>query len=117
MSYAIPIRLWSTMNMREHWARRAKRSAQHRAAAIIIPKSACILPAVVTITRVAPKPLDTDNLAASAKGLRDGIADRFGVKDNDPRIEWRYAQRRGGVREYLAEVDIHGVESVSDKGD
>ena len=34
------------------------------------------------------------------------MADYFGVKDNDPRIQWRYGQRKGRVREYAVLIEI-----------
>ena len=34
------------------------------------------------------------------------IADRLGISDNDPRVEWRYAQERGKPKEYAARVEI-----------
>ena len=64
------------------------------------------LPAVITITRVAPRALDSDNLAISAKSVRDGIADWLGVDDGDKRLTWRYEQRRGRPKEYAAEVAV-----------
>lgn len=52
------------------------------------------LPVIVTLTRVAPRALDDDNLAFAFKAIRDGAADALGVRDNDPRVSWRYAQAR-----------------------
>jgi hypothetical protein len=34
-------------------------------------------------------------MAFSVKAHRDGVADAFGVADNDPRFTWLYAQERG----------------------
>jgi hypothetical protein len=52
-------------------------------------------PCVVTMTRYGVGVMDEGcGLNASLKPARDGIADALGVKDNDPRIEWRYAQER-----------------------
>lgn len=53
--------------------------------------------AIVTITRVAPsRGLDPhDGLGASLKGVVDGVADALGVDDRDPRVTWRFEQRRG----------------------
>jgi hypothetical protein len=62
------------------------------------------LPVDVTITRIAPRKLDDDNLAASAKSLRDGIADALGCKDNDPRVTWTYAQAKGEPKQYAVRV-------------
>lgn len=102
-----PFRLVSEANTRCHWSHRAARARAHRnGAKLLIPARDCTLPATVTITRIAPRALDDDNLAISAKSLRDGIADQFGVPDNDHRLTWRYAQRRGKPREYAVIVEI-----------
>jgi hypothetical protein len=100
----LPLKIESVANKREHWAVRAKRSKAHRKAAIIIPKFP--LPCQVVLVRIAPRELDTDNLQSGFKALRDGIADRLGVKDNDPRVEWIYEQKRGAPREYKVDVSL-----------
>jgi hypothetical protein len=64
------------------------------------------LPVVVTITRVAPRPFDDDNLAASGKHVRDGIADALRIDDRSPLVTWRYAQRRGPAKTYAIEIRI-----------
>ena len=63
------------------------------------------LPATVTLTRVSVATLDTDGLAASNKGIRDGIADALGVGDGakDP-VRWVYAQRKGPRGHFAVEV-------------
>lgn len=115
----VPIHLESTLNLREHWAGRAKRNASHRAAAWFALKAAmpkfdpAIMPCVVTLTRVAPRELDDDNLAACFKSVRDGVADWLFVDDRDPRVQWKYAQRKGAVREYAAEIAIEPVEAAA----
>lgn len=62
--------------------------------------------AIITLTRIAPRAFDDDNLAASFKALRDGVADGLTVDDGDPRVTWRYAQRRGKAREYAVIIEI-----------
>lgn len=106
MTVELPLRIESVANKREHWATKARRTKQHRMAAMLACPTPHPLPCVVTLTRVAPRALDTDNLQSGFKALRDGIADRLGVKDNDPRVEWRYAQVRGKAKEYAARVAI-----------
>ena len=64
------------------------------------------LPIVVTMTRVSPRAFDDDGLRSALKAIRDGIADVFGIGDATPLIEWRYEQRRGGVREYGVEIFV-----------
>lgn len=99
----VPLKTVSTLNKREHWAVRARRAKTEREALFLVtPKFP--LPCVVTITRVAPRTLDDDNLRGALKSARDGIADRLGAKDNDPRITWVYGQRKGGRGEYAVQV-------------
>jgi len=66
-----------------HWALKAIRRPQ--------------FPCVVLMTRIAPSSgLDAhDNLKGSQKACVDGVADWLGIRDNDPRVEWRYSQERG----------------------
>lgn len=92
-TYELPIRLESEMNLREHWAKRYRRKKMQQHAALMIGKHE--LPCTVRIIRFGPKPLDGDNMQASAKFLRDAIAARLGVDDADERVQWRYDQRRG----------------------
>lgn len=54
--------------------------------------------------------LDDDNLAGSAKSLRDGIADRLQIDDRDPRVQWKYAQRKGEPKQYAVEIEINPIE-------
>lgn len=109
MIFELPLRLVSIANKREHWAVRARRAKQHRTAALVIPKHPVELPAVVTITRIAPRQLDSDNNVSACKAIRDGIADRFGMPDNSPLIEWRYAQEKGRAGQYAVRVELEAA--------
>lgn len=104
-AYAWGYRLRSAANLREHWATKAKRVAEQRALGAMKVRAATdagdragMLAAglVVTLTRIAPRPLDDDNLASAFKAVRDGVADAIGIDDRDPRVAWRYAQERHG---------------------
>jgi hypothetical protein len=64
------------------------------------------VPLAITLTRVAPRPLDTDNLSSAFKAIRDGVADALTVDDGDPRLAWVYQQRRGQPREYGIAIRI-----------
>jgi hypothetical protein len=117
----MPVRLVSLLNAREHWATKAKRARDHREIArlstrlhtLYAPIAEFIVggaPLRVTITRIAPRDLDDDNLAGSGKHVRDGIADALGIDDRDPRVKWAYAQERGKPREYACRVRIEVIE-------
>ena len=63
-------------------------------------------PLTITITRVAPAELDTDNLAASAKHVRDGVSDWLGINDKDKRLQWRYEQEKQGKGVYGVKIRV-----------
>ena len=112
IAITIPLRIQSSLNLREHWRVRANRNSSHRSAAWFALKAAgrwTEFPCVVTLTRVAPRELDGDNLQGGFKSVRDGVADWLGLDDNDKRIEWRYAQAKGEAREYAARVKIEAA--------
>jgi hypothetical protein len=57
-------------------------------------------PCHITLTRISPRTLDSDNLQHSLKGIRDEIADilipgkKKGQADSDPRLTWTYKQEK-----------------------
>ena len=108
ITISLPLHTVSLTNSREHWRKRATRASKHRFAARTLCGGVCRstgLPAIVTLTRIAPSAgLDDDNLPPALKSVRDGIADAFGVDDRDPRIKWQYAQERG--KRYGVDVTI-----------
>lgn len=50
------------------------------------------LAVVVTLLSCRVRELDSDNLQASFKGLRDAVAKSLGVDDADKRVRWQYGQ-------------------------
>jgi hypothetical protein len=86
-----------------------------------------MLPAIVTITRLAPRVLDDDNLVTALKWIRDELSEimlpdippqymcahgrimrKKGICDADPRIKWRYDQEKR--KEYGVRIEIKGVQ-------
>lgn len=108
----LPVRTWSEANQRGHWGKRARRAKKQREAARLLVRAArCALPksgtVAITLTRIGPRVLDSDNLASALKAVRDGVADALRVDDGSSRIEWRYAQERGKPGEYAVRMTIH----------
>jgi hypothetical protein len=113
------MRLVNALNAREHYMVRARRTKQQRNTIWLMLRSAYgsadavnpKMPLRVTITRIAPRALDRgDNLEASCKAVRDGVADWLGIDDRDPRVSWVCEQVKGGLpREYAVRVDIDEV--------
>jgi hypothetical protein len=67
-----------------------------------------LVPAVVSLVRVSAGKMDDDGLAASCKGVRDGIADALGVDDGGRFIRFLYGQRKGPQKHFAIEVRIEG---------
>lgn len=105
---ALPLLIVSVANLREHWSVRAKRARLHRSttSALLRRHRAPVGHVTVTLTRIAARQLDDDNLVSALKNCRDGVADWLEVNDNDPRVAWAYAQRRG--KTMSAEVVVEG---------
>lgn len=103
----VPITTVSEANRREHWGAKARRVRHQRTVTRwccrATPDFAAIRDwvragghATVVLTRLAPRSLDTDNLAGALKAVRDAVADELGLpNDRDPRIEWRVMQIHG----------------------
>lgn len=104
----LPIRIVSVANVREHWAARAKRSKLHRETAHLMLRRLAppAPPVTVTMTRIGPRTLDTDNLSSGCKAARDGVADWLGVDDGDLRVTWKYGQTKGKPSEYGLIVEV-----------
>lgn len=106
------LRIVSEANQRGHWAKKAARAKLHRTCAAAALYGTCIRgapvkpPVIITLTRIAPRQLDSDNLAGGFKAARDGIADWLHIDDGDERLTWRYEQRKGRPGEYDAECVI-----------
>ncbi|MBL8600334.1 MAG: hypothetical protein JNK72_00275 [Myxococcales bacterium] len=100
------LQLVSELNAREHHHAKARRAAYQRQliSAALLGEMVPALPLVVSIVRSGPRLLDDDNLAGSAKHLRDGVAAWAGVDDSPTSpVTWRYGQVRGG---YAVTIEI-----------
>lgn len=108
----LPIKTVAGLNAREHWRKRATRVRFERDASRIRVKTSADrpdLPVVVTLVRLSAGMLDDDNLQGAMKAIRDGVADAYGVPDNDPRIQWRYAQERCKRGEFGVRIEVEDV--------
>jgi hypothetical protein len=109
LSVTLPIRAESVSNLREHWAVKARRVKSQRMVTALMCRTQGrdffrewahmraneALRLECTLTRVAARKLDDDNLSASFKAVRDQIAEAAGLDDGDARWTWRYAQAHG----------------------
>jgi hypothetical protein len=64
------------------------------------------VPGKVTITRLAPRQLDTDNLAGACKHVRDGVADWLGIDDGDLRVAWVCEQEKAKPKQHGVRIKM-----------
>jgi len=119
LSITVPIRIQSSSNLREHWARkRARDNSQElmirmylRNEAGVPPGVPC-LPLQIKLTRIAPKSLDYDNLVAAFKKALDVLSDWVtpglapGRADSVEGLTFHFGQQKGKVREYGLKIEI-----------
>ena len=105
--FDLPIRTVSGLNVREHYMARSRRVKKERSTAALLTPATLkdSLPLMIRLVRIGPRLLDDDAVPGACKGIRDGIADKLGIKDNDPRVHWYYGQQRGKPREYAVRVE------------
>mgnify|MGYP001589632370 CR=1 FL=1 len=121
MTFTVPIKTVSALNVREHWAVRARRVKSERQSVYVMAlaerlvnrtpngcRLAVTLPVTVTLTRISHRRLDAhDNLRAACKGVADEITALLGLKtDADERVEWRYRQSSEGKGVYGVRVTV-----------
>ncbi len=133
MILSIPLTLHVSLNSREHWATKAKRIKRERSAVAWafagarrksqlaqLQAANPVNTWVVTITRIAPRRVDGDNLISRCKGVRDEVARHLGIDDGSEAIDWRYRQEQApgkvcGVRveiQTLTAVQLERLESI-----
>jgi hypothetical protein len=112
MRILLAIRTESEANLYEHRMVKANRVKVQRSITrtTIVQKFGRALPGVsytITLTRIAPRSLDDDNLPRSFKAIRDGIADALGRDDRvGSGLEWKYAQEKGPPKRYAIRIEI-----------
>lgn len=99
-----------SLNEREHPQVKARRVAHERGVTRLAMSAPCAQyrsrppeQLTITLTRVGPRRMDSDNSCGALKAVRDGVADALSLDDGDPRLTWEYRQETGpfGVRIYL----------------
>ncbi len=96
------MRTYSLANQREHWHSKSDRARKEKLAVRAHCQHERIPPprngqtVVVTLTRVGPVRMDSDNAIGSLKHVRDGIAEWLGLDDGDEeRIVFKYQREKG----------------------
>jgi len=112
--FTLAIRTESEANLRENWHVKTKRVQMQRQITRVMVgqyrknwRDDLLGTYVITLTRIAPRPLDSDNLARSFKAIRDGIADALKINDGSKRLTWNYEQRKGSKpKQYAVQIEI-----------
>ncbi|MCQ4165123.1 hypothetical protein [Tahibacter harae] len=117
----LPIETVSEANTHTHWRERQRRAKKQRQEAARALERAITarggqpleMPLQVTLVRVGPRALDSDNLQGALKHVRDGIADAVGIDDRDSRYHWRYEQARGRPLAVRITIEIEQSEEAA----
>jgi hypothetical protein len=107
----LPIKTVSEANSRESWRAKNRRKRSQAFEVEIEWKQAMkgravSLPCVVTLTRIASRLLDDDNLRSAFKGVRDCVAALVGVDDGSDLIRFEYKQERRAKRTYDVKIEV-----------
>jgi hypothetical protein len=121
LNIEIPLKLQSAANLHEHWRKRHARIKSQREAVKLTRRCGagrfafdqCVAAVMrgealtVTLTRISPRKLDSDNLAFAFKGIRDQVAEELGLDDGSDDLDWRYRQESGrpAIRIEIAKKD------------
>lgn len=111
LTVKLPLATKSLTNVRMHWAAKHRLAKGQRTPVGLVMRTALAahparLPLEVTLTRIAPRELDDDNLRGALKSVRDGVADALGLDDRDSRVVWAYGQRKGVPKEQAVEIRL-----------
>lgn len=110
----LPILTKSEANERGYWTVKARRAKQQRSNTTTLMRAyagKCTrVPDAITLVRIAPRALDSDNLATALKAIRDGIQDWCGIDDR--KLTFAYEQRRGKPHQYAVEVRLEWSEAA-----
>ena len=119
VTFLVRVATVSEANAHEHYRVRVERAKKQRTTAALSARASVVrspvLPLRIHMVRIAPRSLDSDNLAGSQKHVRDGLADWLGIKDNDPRVEWTYGQEKGPAGATRVEIETMGAEVAGGK--
>lgn len=127
MKFTVPIRVRNGQNERLHWAVKAKRARQEKAAVVAEAWLLCDgvrlatsnrkwrspprLPVTVSLTRIYTRQrMDIDGNVSSLKHVQDAVAELLGIDDGDEdKVTWKYSQQKGDA--YAVVVQIEEVAS------
>lgn len=120
IEFEVPVRIESEMNKRGHWRGLWSRGKKQKEAVYwafreAVRQTGTIFvlhvvkrPIVVTLTRIAPRPItdEHDNLRSGFKATVDMIAELICCDDGDKDVTWLYAQEKGKPKSYSIRVRI-----------
>lgn len=107
-----PIRTVSEANQRNAWGTRKRASSQRQTLGMILrthtfKPGSLATPLALRFVRIAPRRLDSDNLARAMKALRDELCRWLGYDDGDERLTFTYDQERGRPKVYAVRLEVY----------
>jgi hypothetical protein len=113
-SWILPLKIETAANKWEHWTKSRLRKKNYLQCLFTIRPEVIQIqpPVVISLTRIAPRALDYDNLLHAFKSIRDDITKWIfpdkprGQGDERCGIEFIYSQEKGEPKQYAIRIDV-----------
>jgi len=119
ISLLLPLRIISEANLQQNWREKYKRQQGINMILRLslnphLAKTKITLPCAVCFTRIAPRPLDEDNLLFALKNQRDEVTQLLtgktrGRGDEGDLIKFSYAQQKSKEGKYALKLEIFAI--------
>ncbi len=116
ITFELPIRIVSELNNTDYWRKKYARKKIIQLQIWNVMRTLELpelnVPCEVTLTRIAPRSLDEDNLIGAMKSVRDSVASQLipglapGRADSFKDITWKYSQTKAKPKYYALRVEI-----------
>jgi len=116
LNIVVPLKIVSSANLNEHWTQKIKRKNLHKNAIakefLYLNSNIPTVPCRITLSRIAPRLLDEDNLLYALKTCRDVVCDmvlpglRMGRADASSQIRVEYNQEKSKNNFYALRIII-----------
>lgn len=108
------MRTTNPLNSRKHWRHTWRERKKVRGSTVgqlrLLHPRRPRPPLVIKLTRVSVGTMDSDNLQATLKGVRDGVQDWLGIDDGSDLLSWEYEQEKGPRGYHAVRIEVRRMQ-------